>query len=374
MTGGFRVARIAGIDIAVHASWLVIFFLVTYSLAVSQFPSQFPGWSRQLYWVVAAATSVLFFSSVLAHELSHALVARRFGLTVTGITLFIFGGAAALDEEPKRPRDEALIAAAGPLTSLVIGLAMLLLDGVIDQPQIAALVGWLGFINISLGLFNLLPGFPMDGGRILRAILWRVRGERFAATRNAATVGRVFGYLLMAGGVYLALQRGGIFSGIWIALIGWFIVTAAEAAVVQLSVERSLAGVRVRDVMDLDPPSVGPNETVADLVNERMLRGDDRSFLVRHADGGLAGIVTLSDVRAVPRDNWDGARVTDIMTRFADVATVSPDTTGEEAMQLIQAREVGQLPVVEPDGRTVVGLLTRAGILRLIDTRRKLGI
>lgn len=374
MTGGFRVARIAGIDVAVHGSWLIIFFLVTYSLAVSQFPAQFPGWSRSLYWVVAAATSVLFFASVLAHELSHALVARRVGLRVTRITLFIFGGAASLDDEPRRARDEALVAAAGPVASLAIGGLMLLADAFIGQPQLRALVGWLGFINISLGLFNLLPGFPMDGGRILRALLWRFRGERHAATRNAAVVGRIFGYGLMAIGVYVALQRGGIFSGIWIALIGWFISTAAESAVAQLSVERTLRGVRVRDVMEADPPSVGPNEPVADLVNERMLRGEHRSFVVRHEDGGLAGIVTLSDVRALPREGWEAARVTDIMTRYADLATVSPDASAEDAMRLLQAREVGQLPVVDADGRTVLGLLTRIGILRLIDTRAKLGV
>ena len=374
MTGGFRIARIAGIEIAVHASWLVIFFLVTYSLAASQFPQQFRGWEPALYWVVAVATSILFFASVLAHELSHALVARRFGLRVTSITLFIFGGAANLEEEPKRPRDEALIAGAGPLTSLLIGVAMLALDSVVPQPQLRALVGWLGFINISLGLFNLLPGFPMDGGRILRAILWRIRGERFAATRNAAGVGRFFGYLLMGIGVFLALQRGGLFAGIWIALIGWFISTAAEAAAAQLSVERSLSGVRVHDVMEPDPPSVSPNESVGELVNERMLRGEHRSFLVLHDDGGLAGIVTLSDVRGLPRESWEGARVTDIMTRHADLATVGPDATAEEAMQLLGSREVGQLPVVTDDGRTVLGLVTRTGILRLIDTRSKLGI
>jgi Zn-dependent protease len=374
MTGGFRIGRIAGIEIAVHASWLVIFFLVTYSLAVNQFPVQYAGWSRPLYWVVAGATSLLFFASVLAHELSHAWLARRFGLKVSRITLFIFGGATNLEEEPKRARDEIVIAAAGPLTSLAIGGLMFVVDASIPQPQVRALVGWLGFINISLGIFNLLPGFPMDGGRILRAILWRLRGDRTAATRNAAGVGRFFGYLLMAGGVYLALQPRGLFSGIWIALIGWFISTAAEGAAAQLTVESSLRGVTVRDVMEADPPSVGPNEPVADLVNERMLRGEHRSFVVRHEDGGLAGVVTLSDVRRLPRDNWEAARVTDIMTRYGDLATVTPETSAEDAMRLLQTREVGQLPVVEADTRTVVGLLTRTGILRLIDTRTKLGV
>jgi Zn-dependent protease/CBS domain-containing protein len=372
--GAFSIGSIAGIRIALHPSWLVIAFLVTYSLAVGDLPDRFPRWDRPLYWVVGAAVAGLFFASVLAHELSHALVARRFGIQVRDITLFIFGGAASLEGDTRRPRDEALIAAAGPLTSLIIGAGLWAVGALVLQPQIAALVGWLGFINISLGLFNLIPGFPMDGGRILRALLWRLRGDEFAATRNAAAVGRAFGYLLVAGGVLLAFQPRGLFSGIWLALIGWFLSSAAESTVAQMSVQRSLRGVKVRDVMEDEPPSVSPNETVAELVNERLMRGEHRSFLVRHDDGGLAGIVTLSDVRRISRDDWPSARVTDIMTRFPDVATVGPDAPVEDALDLLQQKEVNQLPVVTDDGRTVVGLLTRAGILRMIDTRLKLGV
>ena len=373
MGSSIRLGRVFGVEVGVHPSWLVIAFLITYSLAVGQFPFQYRGWSDELYWIVAAATSVLFFVSVLAHELSHALVARRFGLSVTGITLFIFGGAATLEGEPARPRDEALIAAAGPLSSLAIGALLLLIDALIAQPQLGALLGWLGLINLSLGVFNLIPGFPMDGGRILRALLWHLRGDRFAATRNAALVGRLFGYLLIGFGVFLAFQRASIFAGVWLALIGWFLSNAAESTVAQMSVQRTLRGVLVRDVMEPEPASVSPNETVATLVNERMLHSEHRSYLVRHDDGGLAGIVSLSDVRRVPRDHWESARVTDIMTRYADLATVGPEDGVESAMELLQAREVNQLPVVV-DGRSVVGLLTRSGLLRLIDTRLKLGV
>jgi len=372
--GAFSIGSIAGIRIALHPSWLVIAFLVTYSLAVGELPSSFPGWDPPLYWVVAAAVAALFFASVLAHELSHALVARRFGVKVLDITLFIFGGAASLEGDTRRPRDEALIAAAGPVSSLVIGGGLWGIGAFVGQPQVAALIGWLGFINISLGLFNLIPGFPMDGGRILRALLWRIRGDEFAATRNAATVGRGFGYLLVAIGVFVAFQGGALFSGIWLALIGWFLSSAAESAVVQMSVQRSLRGVKVRDVMEAEPPSVSPNETIGELVNERLMRGEHRSFLVRHDDGGLAGIVTLSDVRRGPREDWPTARVTDIMTRFTDVATVGPDDPVEGALELLQQKEVNQLPVVTDGGRTVVGLLTRAGILRMIDARMKLGV
>jgi CBS domain-containing protein len=214
----------------------------------------------------------------------------------------------------------------------------------------------------------------MDGGRILRAIRWKERGDRYAATRNAATVGRAFGYLLIAIGVYLILKTDNPFNGIWLALIGWFLSNAAEASVAQLSVERSLRGVKVRDVMEADPPSVGPNESVADLVNERMMKAGQRSFLVRHDDGGLAGIVTLSDVRRIPREQWEEARVTDIMTRFADLATIGPDDRVQPALKLLQEREVNQLPVVGENHHDVLGLLTRAGIVRLIEARMRLGV
>jgi Zn-dependent protease/CBS domain-containing protein len=374
MGSGWRIGRVAGIDLAIHPSWLVIAFLITYSLAVAQFPQEFPGWSPSLYWIVAAATALLFFASVIAHEMSHALVAMRFGLKVEGITLFIFGGATTIDSDSRTPREEALIALAGPATSLALGAGFLAVGAFVTQPQLGALTSWLGVINIALGAFNLIPGFPMDGGRVLRAVIWRVRGDRLLATRNAALVGRLMAYLLIGFGVFLALQPGGIFSGIWLALIGWFLSNAAESTMAQASVERSLRGVRVRDAMDLEPPSISPNEPVADLVQERMLRGEDRSFLVRHDDGGLAGLVTLTDVRRLARDEWPGARVTDIMTRFTDLATIGPDEPLVDALRVIEERQVGQLPVIADDARAPVGLVTRRGILRLIDARMKLGL
>jgi Zn-dependent protease/CBS domain-containing protein len=374
MGQSIRIGRIFGVQIGLHPSWFVIALIVTYTMAAVELPGTYKGWGEGLYWIVGAVISLLFFASVLAHELSHAVVARRFGLKVRDITLFIFGGAATLEGEPKQPRDEALIAAAGPLTSLAIGAVLFGIDVLVDQQEILAIVGWLGFINITLGLFNLIPGFPMDGGRILHALLWKLRGDRSVATRNAAGVGRLFGYLLIAGGIFLIFQGANLFTGVWLALIGWFLSNAAESAVAQVSVEHALKGIKVREVMESDPPSVTPNESVADLVNERLIRGGHRSFLVRHDDGGLAGIVTLSDVRRMPRENWEAARVTDIMTRYADLATIGPDAELEAALKLLQEREVNQLPVVTDEGRTVVGLLTRAGILRLIEARMRLGV
>jgi Zn-dependent protease/CBS domain-containing protein len=374
MGSGWKVGRLAGIDISIHPSWLVIAFLITYSLAESQFPRQFRGWTDTQYWVVGVATAALFFVSVLAHELSHAIVAQRVGLKVEGITLFIFGGATTIDADSRTPREEALIALAGPAASLLLGGLMIVIGIFVTQPQLGALVSWLGFVNVALGIFNLIPGFPMDGGRVLRALLWRVRGDRLTATRNAAWVGRLFAYVLVGIGVFIALQPGGIFSGLWLAVIGWFLSNAAEATLMQAGVERSLRGVRVRDAMDPNPPAISPNETVAGLVNERMLRGEERSYLVKHDDGGLAGIVTLKDVRRLSRDDWPIARVTDVMTRFGDLATIGPDAPMSEALRLIQERVVAQLPVVEADSRVPLGMVTRRGILKLIDARMKLGL
>jgi Zn-dependent protease/CBS domain-containing protein len=374
MGSGWKVGRLAGIDLAIHPSWLVIAFLLTFSLADAFFPRLIPGWTVGQYWLLGAVTALLFFASVLAHEFSHALVARRFGLQVAGITLFIFGGATTIEGDARTPREEALIALAGPASSIVIGAALLGAGALVSVSEARALLGWLGVINVVLGVFNLVPGFPMDGGRVLRAILWRLRGDANTATRQAAIVGRVVGYLMVAGGIAWALRSRDIGSGLWLALVGWFLATAAEATMQQAGVERSLSGVRVRDAMDATPPAVSPNESVADLVSERMLRGDDRSFLVRHDDGGLAGMVTLGDVKRLPRESWTDARVTDIMTRYDDLATIGPEEPLADALRLLQQREVGQLPVMESEGRLPVGLVTRRGILRLIEARMKLGV
>ncbi len=374
MGTGWKVGRLAGVELAIHPSLLVIAAIVTFSLAF-QLTAQFREWPEVLHWSVAALTAALFFISVLAHELSHAIVARRFGLKVEGITLFIFGGVTSIEEDTRSPRQEALVAVAGPLTSLAIGGVLLGANVAIGQPLAAAMLGWLGFINVLLGLFNLIPGFPMDGGRVLRAILWRWRGDRLVATRAAAHVGRAFAYILIGIGVFLALQPGAsVIGGLWLALIGWFLSNAADATLAQAGVERSLTGVRVRDAMESAPPSVSPNESVAELVNDRILRGTERSFLVRHDDGGLAGLVTLGDVRRLTRDQWVGARVTDIMTRYADLATIGPEVPLVDALRVLEQHEVGQLPVVEEDGRQPVGLVTRQGILRLLEARLKLGM
>jgi Zn-dependent protease/CBS domain-containing protein len=372
MGAGWRIGRVAGIDISIHPSWLVIAALLTFSLAQGSIRTVFPGLAPGLLWIAGAAAAILFFTSVVAHELSHAILARRFGMQVRGITLFIFGGATELEGDARSPRDEAIMAAAGPATSLAIGVVLIGLGLVIPQP-LGGLISSLGAINIALGIFNLVPGFPLDGGRILRALIWQLRGDRIAATGNAALVGRLIAYGLIVIGIIMTLQGGFGGNGLWLALIGWFLSNAAEATAFQARIEHSLRGVRVRDVMDAAAPVVSPNESLGSVVTNHMLRGDRRSFLVAYDDGGLAGVVTLADIRRVPREHWDETRVTDVMTRFNDLATVGPDEDVTDALGVLQAREIAQLPVVVDD-RTPVGMLTLGGILRLIETRRRLGV
>lgn len=364
--------RILGIQIRVHVTFLLFVAWIAILQGVTR--------GSAAHAFAAAVLLVLVFGCVLLHELGHAMAARRYGIRTRDIVLLPIGGIARLERMPENPAQEIVVALAGPAVNVVIA-AVLWLAGS-PRPTFDAgaalgsdLVTGLLVINIIMVVFNLIPAFPMDGGRVLRAVLWRVRGDRLVATRNAALVGRAFAYLLIGFGVFIALQPGAsIVSGLWLALIGWFLSNAAESTVAQAGVESSLRGVRVRDAMDPAPSSVGPNESVADLVQERMLRGEERSFLVRHDDGGLAGLVTLTDVRRLARDQWPGARVTDIMTRYGDLATIGPEAPLADALRLLQERDIGQLPVIDGDGRNPVGLVTRRGILRLIEARMKLGM
>ena len=283
----------------------MIAFLITYSLAGSQFPRQFPGWSVDQYWVVAGTTALLFFASVLAHELSHAIVARRFGLKVEGITLFIFGGATRIDAESRTPREEALIAVAGPATSLAIGAVLVLADAVVAQPHIGApSAGRLH--QPRLGAFNLIlaslwtaarPGRSSGGCAEIGSWPRGMPPPSGAPSHTCSS----------PSASSIALQPGAIFSGIWLALIGWFLSNAAEATACRPASSRSLSGMRVRDAMDAAPPAVAPNDSVATLVRERMARRADRPRPTR-GWGPFAGVVSLRDVRRLPREQWDVAR------------------------------------------------------------------
>lgn len=375
--GGVPFGRVAGIRLVADWSLIIIFALVLVNLAVAVFPSWHPEWGAGLTWGVAFGAAVLFFASVLLHELSHALVGRMFGIPVRRITLFIFGGMAHLESEPPSPKSELLMAAAGPIASIGIGVlsllgAALLAGGALERATdpmavltqlgpVATLLFWLGPVNILLGLFNMVPGFPLDGGRVLRAILWATTKDLEKATRWASWCGQAVGWLLIALGV-TSLFAGGFGQGLWLMLIGWFLLSAAKASYQHTAVQEALRGTRVGEVMRRSIGTVPPELSVQALVGEHIMESDQQSFPVV-SSGRLIGVVGIGDVRKVPREQWALTEVADIMTPVGSFETVGVDQPAVEALRLLGEREGDQVPVVERDG-ALLGLVRRQDILR----------
>jgi Zn-dependent protease/CBS domain-containing protein len=391
MKSSWRLFRIAGIDIGIHYTWLFIFILFSWLLAVGLFPQQHPGWGTATWWVMGVATALALFVSVLLHELAHSLVAQARGMKVSSITLFIFGGVSNLEEEPEKPRTEFAMAVVGPLTSLVLGLVLwglaILLTGngvsfldlingtKLDSPM-ASVIGYLGWINISLAVFNLLPGFPLDGGRVLRSILWGSTGSLTKATNVAATVGRLFGWAFIAAGVYMVLGGvipilgSGLFGGLWIAFIGWFLMSAADASRKELTLREHLSGIKVKDVMNTQPGGIDPDTTVEQLVANIFQRLHGRAVPVCH-DDKLLGIVTIDDVKKLRREQWAATPVEKIMTR-EPLYTVSPDDGLQTAFKMIAQHAINQV-LVTRDGKCI-GMLSRADIIAHLQLSQELGV
>jgi Zn-dependent protease/CBS domain-containing protein len=369
MEASIRLGRLRGIEIGVHYSWLLVFALLTYSLAVGVFPSWYPGWSSGTYWAVGALASVLLFASVLAHELGHSLVAQSRGVPVISIVLFIFGGVAQLADEARRARDEFLIAVAGPLVSVAIGIVSLGLWPIVEdisQP-LGAIFEYLGWANLILVAFNSIPAYPLDGGRVLRALLWGTLGNVVRATRIAAGIGVAIGFLFMAGGLFLVFRSP--LSGIWLIALGWFLQNAAQQSYQQLVIRRLFEGVHVGQLMDPDPPTIRPDATIDELV-DALLAYNVRSFPVVE-DGRLVGIVTLTDVRHAPREQWPIRRVRDLMTPRERLITAKPEDDLERILRLMATHEIHQIPIV--DDSRLLGLLTRNALLRFLQLRQELG-
>ncbi|MGH8726777.1 MAG: site-2 protease family protein [Burkholderiales bacterium] len=388
MQSGIRIGSVSGIEVFVDWSLMIIFFLVTFSLGAGLFPAWHPEWGGVLIWSVALAAAFLFFVSVFIHELSHALVGRAMGIEIRRITLFIFGGMAHLEREPHAWRAELWMAIVGPIVSLLLGGLFLLLGGLTlgaagfdpAQPQetlaqmgpLTTLFLWLGPINIVLGLFNLVPGFPLDGGRVLRAVMWGITGNLKLATRWASRLGQFFAWFLIAIGIAMILGvrvplfGTGLLNGLWLAFIGWFLNQAALMSYRQLLVRESLDDVPVSRVMRSQFASVEPNMTVNQLVDEHLLHSDQRAYPV--LDGfDLVGLVCLEDLRKVPREAWESTRIAEIMTPAANLAQISPAEDTSDALTTLNNRGVNQLPVVE-NGR-VRGFVRREDILRWLALR-----
>lgn len=373
MQSSIQIGRIAGIPIGIHYSWFIVFILVLVTLSLAFFPVQVPGLSATEYLVMGFITTLLFFASVLGHELSHSVLAIRRGIPVQSITLFIFGGVSQISREADNPRTELLVALAGPLSSIGIGIvfaAIWFFSAPVSIP-ISAVAAYLATINVFLALFNLIPGFPLDGGRVLRAIVWQVTKSQRRATRVAATGGRVVSYLFILAGVFEALVLGNIIGGIWLAFIGWFLNTAASSSYRQTALQDILKEAEVDELMDRDFETVPPEMTVQNLVEERVLRHGIRAFPVV-SDSTLVGLITLSDIRRYPREQWSELAVGQVMTRRDKLRVLTPQENMSTVVSLMDGANVNQLPVTE-DGR-IVGLLTRTDVVRFLAVRRELGM
>jgi len=371
LNNSLRLFTIRGIEVGVHYSWLIIFGLVTYTLAIGVFPEALrPIRVPELeYWILGAITSLLLFASVLIHELAHSFVAQARGINAKSITLFIFGGVSNLGGDAKDSTTEFVVAIVGPLTSFVLAAISFAAASVIDEPRVAIVLSYLFFINLTLGIFNLVPGFPLDGGRVLRAILWRVTGNVKRATVWAANVGKLVAFLMFGYAVYTVVVNNNFIGGLWTAAIAWFLFTAASGSVQQLVFEQRLRRVRVGDVIRRDETTVTPDVTVADLVDRFLLPGA-RSALPVTEDGRLIGVVAIRDIASVPPDQRGLITVGQVMGGPARLKTVSANATVLEAFDLLDDDSLEQLLVTEGD--RYVGLLTRADVARQLQLREEL--
>lgn len=367
-----RLGKVFGVPVRIDASWLLIFVWVTWSLAGGYFPRHYPGWSSTLSWGIGLLTSLLFFVSVLLHELGHALVAHAMGTQVREITLFLFGGMAEIADEPASAGRELKMAVAGPLVSLglsaLFGILHLATQG-LSQP-VSAIGLYLAGINLTLGVFNLVPGFPLDGGRVLRAILWRVRRDLAWATRWASRIGQGVAYLFIILGIARAFG-GDWVNGLWVAFIGLFLDNAARSAYYQLGLRNLLRGHTVSEVMTAECIVVPPQLTLDVLVEQYLIPTGRRCFAVG-SQGKILGLLTIHNIRAVPRERWRETHAGEALTPLDQLRVVSPLTPLWEALQGMTAEGVNQLPVVS-DG-VLAGMLTREHLLTYIRNRSELGV
>ncbi len=358
-----RMGKVFDVPLTFDFSWFVILFFLTWILAGSYFPKQYKGWDAAWYWIVGGATSLLFFFSVLLHEIGHSYVARKYNYNVRQIKLFIFGGISEITQEPKKASEEFFIAAAGPIVTFILagifyGLAYLTKSNI----YLFALFHYLGVINLILGIFNLIPGFPLDGGRIFRAIVWGINKDFKRATHIAASIGRVFGFIFVAIGV-LEMMAGLWVDGLWIAFVGWFLESAAFSQIQRQEITKLLAGHTVEDALSKAYGLVPDDTTIAEFIENELLIRHRRFFIVEHK-GENIGLLTIHDVQKVPKHLWETTTVKEIMKPLSEVKTVDVNMPLVDALKEMDEEGVNQLPVVE-DGE-IVGVLTRESLISLL--------
>lgn len=365
---GIPIGRIFGISIDLDYSWFLIVMLLAWTLAASYFPAEYPGWASGTYWLIGFATALLLFASVLIHELAHSLVAQRYGLAVPRITLFLFGGVSQIASEPSSPAEEFWIAFVGPVTSLALAALCWEIEPFIPFLPILALVRYLAWLNLILAFFNLVPGFPLDGGRVFRAIVWRFTGSYHRATVAAATAGRFFGLAMIFWGVWQAFT-GNIGGGIWIAIIGWFLESAASSQAQQESLRMMLGGHRVLDAMQRNFIQVPGDVSIQELI-DRGIAPTGARFAIVTSSGLAAGLVTLASIRDVPRNEWPSTTAEQVMIPFRKLTTIQPNAVLWSALERMGRDGVNQMPVL--DGNGVVGVLSREDILHYLSSLRAL--
>lgn len=373
LTRSIPLGRILGIPLGLDYSWFLVFALVTWSLGSSYFPEQYPGWSAGLYWTIGLATSLLFFVSVILHELGHSVIALRNGIPVRSITLFIFGGVAQIGREPGSPGVEFRVAIAGPIVSFALaGLFGALGWLGANLAPFAALATYLAYINGSLGLFNLIPGFPLDGGRVFRAIVWKVTHSFRRATEIAGSAGHLFAWAFIFWGVW-QMFGGNFAGGLWIAFIGWFLQNAATASVQQMTLERLLAGHTVGEIMTRECTTLAPEVTLEQLVHDHILKTGRRCFPVARA-GRVEGLLTVHHVREIPRERWATTTAEQAMTPLARLRIARSSDGLGVAMQEMTQEGVNQLPVIDAVTGDLVGVLARDNVLTFVRTLAQIGV
>ena len=363
--GAWKVATIMGIPMRVHFSWFIIFGLITWSLSTHYFPKAAPELPVASYWIKGTLAALLLFASVAFHELSHSYVAKKYHVSITSITLFIFGGIAQMKGEPPHPKAEFRIAIAGPISSFLLSALFFLLSiSTTGGPR--ALFSYLAQINFILGAFNLIPGFPMDGGRVLRSVLWSRTKDFFYATQKAANFGQRIAIFFVIFGTFLIFS--GSSGGLWLLLIGWFLYMAAQSSSQQATLQEVLSGIKVKDVMVRDIVTLTSSITIDEAVDNYFLRCSYGGFPVMD-DGKFLGIITLREIKNVPREDWSKVKVSDILVPHNKKWEMTHDSNVMKALELMIKEDKGRIIVMEND--KIVGLITRNGIARYLQIMGK---
>jgi len=365
LKGAWKVAAIMGIPIRVHFSWLIVFGLITWLLSSRYFPQVTPDLPFVSYWISGVLAALLLFASVAFHELAHSYVAKKYKLGIESITLFIFGGVAQLKGDPPHPRAEFWIAIAGPFSSFLLAAFFFILT-INTVGGVKALFAYVAKINFILGVFNLIPGFPMDGGRVLRSVLWGMKKDYFYATQKASSIGRGIALFFIFFGLFSIFTGGP--GGLWLMFIGWFLYSAAQASYQQATLQETLSGIKVKDIMVREMQTIDPSVSLDKAVNEYFLRYGYGGFPVID-NAKFLGIITLKEVKNVPREDWGRVKVSDKLVPHDKKWEVSSDVDVMKALELMIKEDKGRIVVTEKD--KIIGLITRNGIAQYVQIRGK---